>query len=102
MLLVSEDDSAMEVNSNAREYEPRPALATGGGLLARLNVATSCSARKDDARRVALILLWWGRRHDGERIKMMFVLEFAPSYDMSSHPPKSAALLSTYILCTKL
>jgi hypothetical protein len=79
MLLVSEDDSAMEVNSNAREYEPRPALATGGGLLARLNVATSCSARKDDARRVALILLWWGRRHDGERIKMMFVLEFAPS-----------------------
>ena len=46
----------MEVNSNAREYEPRPAgqamLATGGGVLARLNVATSCSARKDDARRI--------------------------------------------------
>jgi hypothetical protein len=60
MLLVSEDDSAMEVNSNAREYDPRPAgqamLATGGGVLA-LNVATSCSARKDDARRVALILV---------------------------------------------
>ena len=47
----------MEVNSNAREYEPRPVLATGGGVLARLNVATSCSARKDDARRVALILV---------------------------------------------
>jgi hypothetical protein len=61
MLLVSVDDSAMEVNSNAREYDPRPAgqamLATGGGVLARLNVATSCSARKDDARRVALILV---------------------------------------------
>jgi len=57
MLLVSEDDSAMEVNSNAREYEPRPVLATGGGVLASLNVATSCSARKDDARRVALILV---------------------------------------------
>jgi len=47
----------MEVNSNAREYEPRPVLATGGGVLASLNVATSCSARKDDARRVALILV---------------------------------------------
>ena len=57
VLLVSEDDSAMEVNSNAREYEPRPVLATGGGVLARLNVATSCSARKDDARRIALILV---------------------------------------------
>ena len=61
LMLVSEDDSAMEVNSNAREYEPRPAgqamLATGGGVLARLNVATLCSARKDDARRVALILV---------------------------------------------
>ena len=32
-------------------------LAAGGGVLARLNVATSCSARKDDARRVALILV---------------------------------------------
>jgi hypothetical protein len=57
MLLFSEDDSAMEVNSNAREYEPRPVLATGGGVLARLNVAISCSARKDDARHVALILV---------------------------------------------
>jgi hypothetical protein len=47
----------MEVNSNAREYEPRPVLATGGGVLARLNVAISCSARKDDARHVALILV---------------------------------------------
>ena len=51
----------MEVNSNAREYEPRPAgqsmLATGEGVLERLNVATSCSARKDDARRVAFILV---------------------------------------------
>ena len=59
-MLVSEDDSATEVNSNAREYKPRlPALttATGGGVFARLNVATSCSARKDDARRVALILV---------------------------------------------
>ena len=57
MLLVSEDDSAMEVNSNAREYEPRPVLVMGGGVLARLNAATSCSARKDDARRIALILV---------------------------------------------
>ena len=59
-MLVSEDDSATEVNSNAREYKPRlPALttATGGGVFARLNVATSCSARKDDARRVALFLV---------------------------------------------
>ena len=32
-------------------------LAAGGGVLARLNVATSRSARKDDARRVALILV---------------------------------------------
>ena len=59
-MLVSEDDSATEVNSNAREYKPRlPALttATGGGVLARLNVATSCSARKDDARRRVLILV---------------------------------------------
>ena len=56
-MLVSEDDNATEVNSNAREYKPRlPALATGGGVFARLNVATWCSARKDDARRVALIL----------------------------------------------
>ena len=47
----------MEVNSNAREYKPRPMLATGGGVLESLNVATSCSARKDDARRVALILV---------------------------------------------
>ena len=58
----------MEVNSNAREYEPRPVLATGGGVLARLNVATSCSARKDDARHVALILVAGASyRHDGER-----------------------------------
>jgi hypothetical protein len=61
MLLVFEDDSTMEVNSNAREYEPRPAgqamSATGEGVLERLNVATSCSARKDDARRVAFILV---------------------------------------------
>ena len=56
-MLVSEDDSATEVNSNAREYKPRPMLATGGGVLESLNVATSCSARKDDARRVALILV---------------------------------------------
>ena len=58
-MLVSEDDSATEVNSNAREYKPRlPALTTamGGGVFARL-VATLCSARKDDARRVALILV---------------------------------------------
>ena len=51
----------MEVNSNAREYEPRPAghsmLAMGEGVLERLNVATSCSARKDDACRVAFILV---------------------------------------------
>jgi len=65
MLLVSEDDSAMEVNSNAREYEPRPVLATGGGVLARLNVATSCSARKD--RRIALILVVVGVVVDGVR-----------------------------------
>ena len=32
-------------------------MATGGGVLVRLNVATSCSARKDDARRVALSLV---------------------------------------------
>ena len=32
-------------------------MATGGGVLVRLNVATSCSARKDDARRVALRLV---------------------------------------------
>ena len=82
----------MEVNSKAREYEPRPVLATGGGVLARLNVATSCSARKDDARRIALILLWWGRRHDGEWSEDDVCLS------RSSHPPNQLALLSTYIL----
>ena len=68
----------MEVNSNAREYEPRPVLATGGGVLARLNVATSCSARKDDARRIALILVA-GAIVMMERGVKMFVLDFAPS-----------------------
>jgi hypothetical protein len=58
---------------------------------ARLNVATSCSARKDDARRIALILVVGAVGIMERGVKMMlFVLEFAPS--------QVVALLSTYIL----
>ena len=100
-MLVSEDDSAMEVNSNAREYEPRPALATGGGVLGKIECCNIVLREEGRCTSHRVDPCGGGCRQNGERIKMMFVLEFAPSIK-SSHPPKSAALLSTYILCTKL
>jgi hypothetical protein len=53
-------------------------MATGGGVLVRLNVATSYSARKDDARRVVVLRLVVGvviLMQRGE-MKMMYCQSF--------------------------
>ena len=80
----------MEVNSNAREYEPRPALATGGGVLGKIECCNIVLREEGRCTSHRVDPCGGGCRQNGERIKMMFVLEFAPS--------QVVALLSTYIL----